>query len=300
METVPWKVSLHGGHSGEFCEHAVGTLRQTVEAAVASGFSVLGLTEHAPRTEPRFLYASERAKGYSVERLKQEFEGYAETSRELQEEFRERLPILRGFETEVVPSSSFGPAMRALRAQHRFDYTVGSVHHVGEIPIDVSADLLGEAVVGCGGFDPFMERYFELVREMGEELRPAGVAHLDLPKLHAPVGAEIPTARVRRAAQKTVDAIRRRECILDLNTAAWRKGLPEPFPSSWLIDLANDAGVPFCFGDDSHGPAQVGFAMERARQYLLAHGTSSVTCLEARDGSLTRREIPLLSEPGRP
>ena len=24
-----WKISLHGGHSGEFCEHAEGTLRET-------------------------------------------------------------------------------------------------------------------------------------------------------------------------------------------------------------------------------------------------------------------------------
>ena len=30
MEVVPWKVSLHGGHSGAFCDHARGTLEQVL------------------------------------------------------------------------------------------------------------------------------------------------------------------------------------------------------------------------------------------------------------------------------
>ncbi len=31
---IPWKVSLHGGHSGQFCDHAKGSLREIVEAAI--------------------------------------------------------------------------------------------------------------------------------------------------------------------------------------------------------------------------------------------------------------------------
>jgi len=58
-----WKASLHGGHSGEFCDHAGGTLREMVEAAVAFGYRTFGVSEHAPRYEPRFLYAEERALG---------------------------------------------------------------------------------------------------------------------------------------------------------------------------------------------------------------------------------------------
>ncbi len=293
MAPVPWQVSLHGGHSGEFCEHATGTLREILDAAAEAGFHAFGVSEHAPRPEPRFLYESERAKGYSVERLEREFEAYAEASEKLQEEFRGRLTILRGFEAEVVPSSNYSRTMRTIRRRHRFDYTVGSVHHVAEISIDESPELYRRAVDTCGGLQPFMERYYRLVSDMIEALCPEIVGHLDLPKLHAPAGAELATPRIRRAAEEAVEAARNRNCILDLNTAAWRKGLPEPYPAPWLVRLASEAGVPFCFGDDSHCAEQVGFGIERARRYLLANGVKSVTCLEKHGRALARREIPL-------
>ena len=42
-------LSVHGGHSGEFCRHAKDDLASVVERAVALGFSHYGLSEHAPR-----------------------------------------------------------------------------------------------------------------------------------------------------------------------------------------------------------------------------------------------------------
>ena len=293
MTPIPWKVSLHGGHSGEFCEHAEGTLRETLEAAASSGFPVYGVSEHAPRAEPRFLYASERAKGYTVERLERDFDDYAEESRRLQAEFAGRLAVLRGFEAEAVPSGRYGDLMGEIRERHEFDYVVGSVHHVGEISIDESPDRWGAAVEACGGLEPFFERYYGLVRDMIEEIRPEVVGHLDLPKLHAPAGTDIATRRIRAAAAGAIEAARSNASILDLNTAGWRKGLPEPYPSPWLVRLAQEAGVPFCFGDDSHRRSQVGFGIERARDYLLENGIGSVTVLEPRGTAVIRREIPL-------
>ena len=288
-----WRVSLHGGHSGEFCEHASDTLREVLEAAVTAGISTFGVTEHAPRSLARFLYRSERAKGYTTERLAREFEAYARTSRNLLREFRGRLEVVRGFEAEVVPSSGYADEMGAIRERHGFDYMVGSVHHVAEISIDESADHYKMAVAACGGLEPFFERYYSLVSRMIEDLRPEVVGHLDLPKLHAPAGANLATLRIRRAAERAVESARRRNCILDLNTAAWRKGLPEPYPSPWLVRLASQAGVPFCFGDDSHGVDQVGFGIDRARRYLIENGIDSITCLTRRNGSVERRRISL-------
>lgn len=293
MTPIPWRVSLHGGHSGEFCEHAEGTLRETLEAAASSGFPVYGVSEHAPRAEPRFLYASERAKGYTVERLERDFDDYAEESRRLQAEFAGRLAVLRGFEAEAVPSARYGDLMGEIRERYEFDYVVGSVHHVGEISIDESPDQWGAAVEACGGLEPFFERYYGLVRDMIDEIRPEVVGHLDLPKLHAPAGTDIATRRIRIAAAGAIEAAKSNASILDLNTAGWRKGLPEPYPSPWLVRLAQEAGVPFCFGDDSHRRSQVGFGIERARDYLLENGIGSVTVLEPRGTAVIRREIPL-------
>ena len=293
MAAIPWKVSLHGGHSGEFCEHAEGTLRETLEAAVEAGFATYGVSEHAPRLEPRFLYASERAKGYTVERLEREFEAYARASKSLQAEFSGRLAVLRGFETEAVPEGRYADLMRELRELHGFDYVVGSVHHVAEISIDESPARFRAATEACGGLEDLFERYYDQVREMIEEVRPEVVAHLDLPKLFAPAESDLATPRIRRAAEKAIQAAASHGCILDVNTAAWRKRLPDPYPAPWLVSMARQVGVPFCFGDDSHNGSQVGGGLGRARDYLLAHGVSTVTCLELSEGALGRREVPL-------
>ena len=293
MGGLAWKVSLHGGHSGAFCEHARGTLRETLEAAVEANFHTYGVTEHAPRYEERHLYASERAKGYTPDRLQREFDAYAAESRRLQCEFSGRLSVLRGFETEVVPSATYVDRMRSLRERHGFDYVVGSVHHVNEISIDESPAVYSEAVESCQGLEAFAETYYGAVERMIEDLRPEVLAHLDLLKLHAPADVNFSTPRVRKAATRVLEAARAHRCMLDLNTAAWRKGLAEPYPAPWLVEIAVAAGIPFCFGDDSHGPDQVGFGIERAKDYLLALNVAEVCSLEWRDGALDRRAIAL-------
>ena len=284
-------VSLHGGHSGEFCEHARGTLREIVEAAAE--LSTYGITEHAPRSDSRYLYDSERAKGYDVERLQREFEAYSRESLRLQRQTRGSLQVLRGFESEAVPSSSYVESMLALRREHEFDYVVGSVHHVRDISIDESPQHFQEAVASCGGLEPLMERYYELVGEMIRGLRPEIVGHLDLPRIHAPQGADLCTPRIRRAAEAVIETAKTHDCILDLNTAGWRKGLSDPFPAPWLVRLAAEAGVPFCFGDDSHDASQVGFGLARARRYLLGQGVEFITVLGIGQTGLERRHIAL-------
>ena len=54
-----WKVSLHGGHSGAYCDHATGSLTEVLDAAVAFGYSTFGVTEHAPRVHEKFLFEEE-------------------------------------------------------------------------------------------------------------------------------------------------------------------------------------------------------------------------------------------------
>ena len=41
-------VSVHGGHSGQFCHHATDSLEEIIELYIAQGFPWVGITEHAP------------------------------------------------------------------------------------------------------------------------------------------------------------------------------------------------------------------------------------------------------------
>ena len=266
---APWKTSLHGGHSGEFCEHAAGSLRAVVESALAKGFLIYGVSEHAPRDEDRFLYASEREKGYTIERLYEEFDAYAKAVRALAEEYADRMTLLCGFEAEVVPTANYRELMTGHRERHGFDYMVGSVHYVNEIPIDGERADFDRAVESCEGLEAFAIQYYEAVAEMVEALRPDVVGHLDLIRKNAPPEADLATPVIRRAADRALEAVREAGAVLDLNTAGWRKGLGSPYPAPWLVQRAREADVAFCFGDDSHGPDE-GWRRGRRSQTIPA------------------------------
>jgi histidinol-phosphatase (PHP family) len=82
-------------------------------------------------------------------------------------------------------------------------------------------------------------------------------------------------------------------CILDLNVGALSKGLATPYPAPWIVQLASEMGVPFCFGDDSHSVAQVGAGIDAGRAYLLEHGIETITKLTRRNGTIAKEIVPL-------
>lgn len=290
-QTQPWKVSLHGGHSGEFCEHAVSNLRAVIEAAVEAGYSVFGVSEHAPRSQQRFLYESEQEKGYTLDRLHAEFDAYAAEVNRLSTQFNDRLTVLCGFEAEIVPAESYKEEMLAIRP--KFEYMVGSVHYVDEVQIDGSPDEFETALAAAGGIEPLAVRYYEHVAEMAEALRPEVVGHLDLIRRRAPLDADLETPAIARAAERALEAVQSVDAILDLNTAGWRKGLGGPYPAPWLVKKAQAMGLGLCFGDDSHGPADVGAGVEDARRYLIENGVAKIRRLNRVEGAVVKEWVPL-------
>ena len=290
----PWAVSLHGGHSGEFCDHGRGTLREVIEAAAACGYHTFGVTEHAPRVEPRYLYAEERALGWDVAKIVGDFEAYARALPRLAATFADRIALLRGFEIEVVPSDRYVSVMADLRARFEFDYIVGSVHWVDDVIIDYTKSEFDRAVAAHGGLEALAVRYFEVVAEMAAALKPEVVGHLDLLRKFAGEDAALETPAVRRAAAAALEAIGEYDGILDCNTVGLRKGLGTPYPAPWLVRLAHEEfGIGFCFGDDSHGPDEVGAGIAEARAYLLGHGVSEITYLAREGDGLARKTAPL-------
>ncbi len=142
-----------------------------------------------------------------------------------------------------------------------------------------------------GGPEGLAVAYYATIERMVEALRPDVIGHFDLIKLNVgPAGFDpsaLTTPRAVAAAERALEAIRGCNGILDLNTAGWRKGLPEPYPAPWVVSRAAAMGIPFCFGDDSHRPSQVGYGIERARDYLLENDVETITSIEQGDEKTT-------------
>jgi histidinol-phosphatase (PHP family) len=293
MEPVGWNVSLHGGHSRAYCDHADSTLEELLDAAVARGMTVYGVTEHAPRVEAHRLYDEEIALGWDVATLDRMFSAYARTLEALQARYAGRLDVVRGFEAEVIPEDRYVDVMLGYREQYRFEYLVGSVHWVAGHIIDYRREHFEAALESCGGLEALAVRYYETVAEMARALRPEVLGHFDLIRKYAPDEASIATPSIRAAASAALDAIRDAGCILDINTAGYRRGFGRPYPAPWILEAVRERGIPCCFGDDSHSVAQVGAGIAEARQYLIDHGVDEVIVLRHVDGRLERGRVPL-------
>ncbi len=291
-----WRVSLHGGHSGDFCDHAVGTLRDVLQAAVDAGYHTFGVSEHAPRIGARYLYEEELRRGWDVAKLEAMFDAYFETLVPLIDEFSDRLVVLRGFEAEVVPASYAELTMR-WREQYRVDYIVGSVHHVHDSIIDGPRSDFEAALKEAGSIESLAVDYYAALAQMIRDLRPEVVGHFDLIRkngVHYGLAIDAPlTQRVHDAATDAMQAAAEAGCILDLNTAGLRKGQGIPYPAPWLLEVAKDHSVPFCLGDDSHGPADVGAGLDESRRYLQSNGIQTVTVLTRENHSIVRRVATL-------
>lgn len=292
-----WKISLHGGHSSEFCEHAEGSLREILEAAYQAGYNVFGVAEHMPRVEARFLYPKEIEWGWTPQTLEANFERYAHTITQLADEFADRLTVLRGFEIEVVPQDRYGELVNHYRRKYRFDYIVGSVHYLHDASIDgySEKDFL-ETMAQVGGMEAVAVQYYHTVAEMAQAVRPEVIGHLDLVRLKATrlgLADQVATERVRKAVEDALEVIRAVGSRVEVNTSALRKGLDQPYPADWIVQMGARMGVMFCIGDDSHRPAQVGFGLEEARLHLLRNGVREVHFLTRENGQIVPTSAPL-------
>ena len=267
-------VSIHGGHSGEFCNHAVDTLEDIVNAYIRKGFDWVGLTEHAPPITDAFMYPDEREAGLDAGRLYERFAAYIQTARKLQARFAGTLDIYVGFETELTSGSL--PFTRRLIETFQPDYIVGSLHHVDDISFDFSREDYLRAVESLGGHDTLYSRYFDQQYELIAALNPTVIGHFDLIRIHDPhYKARLAKPEIAARIDRNLQLIADRGLILDFNLAALSKNMDEPYISANILKKALEMGIAVVPGDDSHSVDSVGRHLDTGINILTGMGFST-------------------------
>jgi histidinol-phosphatase (PHP family) len=265
------RVSIHGGHSGQFCNHGQDSLESVIQAYVDQGFAWVGLTEHMPPPDDRFLYPEERAAGLTAGAMAERFGRYVAEARRLQSAYADRIEILVGFETEDTTGAI--ELARRLIERYRPDYIVGSVHHVADIPFDYSQDAYRRAVAAAGGVAELYCRYFDRQHEMIRQLEPQVVGHFDLIRIFdADYSRNLALDPVQARLRRNLELVRQLDLILDCNVAALRKGAPEPYLSRPILEQARQMGIAVVPADDAHSAATVGLHIDAGIGLLKAVG----------------------------
>lgn len=285
------KSSLHGGHSGQFCDHAQDSLAELVEAYHRQGFELVGISEHMPPLGEPWLYPDEVALGRTAAELHERFGQYVVEGRRLAGVFAGRMRVLVGMESEWYDGCA--EWIPALRAAHALDYVVGSVHHLQGICFDYSRGAYEGVVEACGGLARMYAEYFDAQLEMMQATRPEVVGHFDLIRLHdADYERTLAEPEVWKRVVRNLEWVRANGLILDINARALLKGQAEPYVCRSVRKVALALGIPCVYGDDAHGTCDVGFGFESVTTLLAGHNheTSGLT-------AISNPEMPGVSRP---
>lgn len=264
-------VSVHGGHSGQFCHHAKDSLEDIVLRYIEKGFSWVGITEHAPPVSEAFLYPCEREAGLTPDSSLKIFGDFIAECRRLQKKYSSEIEIFVAMEGETC--SGYQEFIPFLIQKFRPDYIVGSIHFVDDIGFDYSREEYEIAVKTVGGKIELYRRYFDQQYAMLKFLKPAVVGHFDLVRIFdTDYNTRLQHPDILSRIKRNLALIKELDLIMDLNLRALFKGADEPYIARIILEMARKLEIPVVPGDDSHDVNSVGNAMDEGIAILAELG----------------------------
>ena len=212
------------------CNHAQGTDREYVEAAIRAGVKVLGFSDHSPYWFPTGYYSTHRMKP-------DEIEDYVNSVLALKEEYKNDIKIHLGFEAEYYPL--YFDKMLEMIAPYPYEYLILGQHflenekaHSHVVKPGLGYDALSTYVNECiAGLATGKFFYF---------------AHPDVLNFGgSPEVYRSEMLRLCRAAKKM-------NVPLEINLLGIREKRAYPRMDFWKI--AAEVGNDVIFGSDSHTP----------------------------------------------
>lgn len=264
-------VSVHGGHSGQFCLHATDTLEEIIQQYISKEFTWVGITEHVPAISEELLYPDQKAAGLTPAFLYNRFSNYMKECRRLQDKYSSAIKIFVAMETETY--SGYKQFIPSLVQTFQPDYIVGSVHFVDDQGFDYSREQYHRTAEAMGGLDNLYCRYFDQQFEMIQTLKPAVVGHFDLIRIFDDsYASRLAKPVIMEKIRRNLTLIKDLDLIMDFNFRSLLKGASEPYISRPILKIARDMGIAVVPGDDSHGLQSIGINMENGIALLQEMG----------------------------
>ncbi len=255
------------------CGHAYGLPGEYAAAAERVGFKGIIVTCHAPMPD-----------GYSAHiRMDiEEFDQYVGMVQEATEEWRGRVDVRLGLESEYVPG--FEGWIAQLHQRAHFHYVLGSVHqHAGEYLQRFFRD----------DWVDFQRTYFRHLAEAAESGFYDAISHPDLVKNQNP--AEWNRERVMDDILRTLDRIAKAGTAMELNTSGRNKAIREMNPGREILVEMCARNIPVVLGADAHEPRRVGDHYVEALRLLREVGYGEVSFFLDRKRQSVRIEAALAS-----
>lgn len=263
------KIDYHTHH--DRCGHARGSLRDVIESAIDLGLDQIGLSDHSP-----FFHREEDRPVPDMTMAKSEFPYYVSEMVQLREEYKGRIDVRLGVESDYIPG--WADAYGRIYAGYPLDYIIGSVHYLDGLHVFSRKRWQQEHVDAEETYASYLRLVHEAVRCRQFDI----LGHLDAIK-----GVHEQPPYV--LWEETIRIIAESDIAVEINTSGLRKPCKAWFPSMELIERLVQRGVPLTFGSDAHAPDQLAHDWERVVETLRDLGVRELAAFQRRK----RTMVPL-------
>jgi len=238
------------------CKHADGEPFEYLKCAHRKGLQSIGFSDHSPvpsnfDTISRMDLSEFPTYQKMIEKIKQNEYG---------------INVLFGIESDFVTDRE--KEIAEFIKNNNFDYIIGSVHHVGDIPFD-NPDYLNRwnrPDMISKIWNAYSESLLEMISRYDMDI----IGHIDLPKkfnlfpdLMEPFYSNI--REILRVAAK-------RDIVMEISTGGLRKPVSEIYPGKDILKLAHDLKVKITFSSDAHSPNEIAYSFAEAGEYAVSAG----------------------------
>ncbi|MEJ2367960.1 MAG: histidinol-phosphatase HisJ family protein [Acidobacteriota bacterium] len=205
--------------------------------------------------------------------------GYYNLARaaECVEETAELTPDLRiRFGAEISHQERFKEEIRDFLHHASYQYTIGSVHHVGREEI---TNFMARAESQKLPLEDCLDEYFDACLKVVASNLYDALGHLDFPKVFSMRGTAVNgdfwMEHYGKTIRRIVTASLDMGVFIEVNTAPYRKGFDEPFPGWAILDLYREkGGREVILSSDAHRPEDLGTAYGAVFKELTRRGLS--------------------------
>ncbi|HIE05243.1 MAG TPA: histidinol-phosphatase HisJ family protein, partial [bacterium (Candidatus Stahlbacteria)] len=195
------------------------------------------------------------------------------------EELKKDSPIniRSGLEIDYLPG--YEPQIEAIINRYSFDYTIGSVHFIGDFNFD-SRDYIGE--YERWEIYELYKRYFRLIQGTARSGLFDIIGHADVIKKYG----FRPSQDISELLIETASVFKKTGVCIEVNTNGLKKPCQEVYPSSDFLKLCFQKGVPITLGSDGHRPEEVGQNFDVAIEMIKNVGYKKMARFEKRKRTL--------------
>ncbi|MBQ6719768.1 MAG: histidinol-phosphatase [Oscillospiraceae bacterium] len=212
------------------CNHATGDEESYVKAALESGFSILGFSDHAPQCFPDNYHSTIRME---LEQLRD----YCDTILALRKKYAGNIDIPLGLELEYYPGSL--PKLLPILKDHGIEYAILGQHFLGN---EAGQPYAGRATEDVSILDGYC-------RQSMDAMQTGLFTYFAHPDLIRYVGEDrVYRRHMRRLCQEA------KSCGLPLEINMLGIWSGRHYPQERFWELAAEEGCSVVIGCDAHAP----------------------------------------------